>query len=150
MSSLATLIYAPRSIGLFANGVFTGLGLCMNGVFVPAIKATKDPLPVFYQVYAKASKIAVLSIVVSTAANAVCYYRTKDTRFIYSTALSFVSLPYTFFCIMPVNNQLFAMEKEGSSYDRKKVEQHITKWNKLQYFRTITGTAAFLINILYR
>ncbi|KAL9541543.1 hypothetical protein PS6_010249 [Mucor atramentarius] len=143
MSSLATLIYAPRSIGLFANGVFTGLGLCMNGVFVPAIKATKDPLPVFYQVYAKASKIAVLSIVVSTAANA-------DTRFIYSTALSFVSLPYTFFCIMPVNNQLFAMEKEGSSYDRKKVEQHITKWNKLQYFRTITGTAAFLINILYR
>ncbi|GAN01500.1 hypothetical protein MAM1_0008c00933 [Mucor ambiguus] len=150
MSSLSTLIYAPRSIGLFANGVFTGIGLCMNYVCVPAIKATKDPLPVFRQVYGKTSQIAKLSILVSTVANAVCYYRTKDTRFIYSTALSFLSFPFTLIFMMPVNNQLLAMEKDGANYDRKQVHQHVAKWNKLQYVRTLSGTAAFLINILYR
>lgn len=150
MSSLATLIYAPRSIGLFANGVFTGVGLCMNFVCVPAIKASKDPLPVFYQVYGRGHKIAILSIVVSTVSNAVCYYRTKDTRFIYSTALSFLSFPFTLAFIMPVNKQLFAMEKDGVNYDRKQVQQHVSKWDKLQYVRTLSGTAAFLINILYR
>ncbi|KAI8642064.1 hypothetical protein BD408DRAFT_367093 [Parasitella parasitica] len=150
MSSLATLIYAPRSIGLLANGVFTGIGICMNCVCVPAIKSSKDPLPVFYQVYKKTSVIAIASIFVSTAANAVCYNRTKDTRFVYSTALSFLSFPFTVFFMRPVNNRLFAMEKEGDNYDRKKVETHITKWNQLQYFRTLAGTAAFIINILYQ
>lgn len=149
MSSLATLIYTPRSIGLFANGVFTGIGICMNFVCVPAIKSTKDPLPVFYKVYEKTHVIAILSIFVSTAANAVCYYRTKDTRFIYSTALSFLSFPYTILFMRHTNNQLFAIEKEGSSYDHKKVDQLVTKWSKLQIIRTTAGTAAFVINILY-
>lgn len=149
MSSLATLIYTPRSIGLFANGVFTGIGICMNFVCVPAIKSTKDPLPVFYKVYEKTHVIAILSIFVSTAANAVCYYRTKDTRFIYSTALSFLSFPYTILFMRSTNNQIFAIEKEGSSYDRKKVDQLVTKWSKLQSIRTIAGTAAFVINVLY-
>ncbi|KAL9555764.1 hypothetical protein MBANPS3_002203 [Mucor bainieri] len=131
MSSLATLIYAPRSIGLFAN-------------------ASKDPLPFFRQVYTRTSQIARLSILVSTVANAVCYYRTKDTRFIYSTALSFVSFPFTILFMMPVNNELLAMDKEGANYDRKQVYQRVVKWNKLQYVRTLSGAAAFLINILYR
>ncbi|CEP08027.1 hypothetical protein [Parasitella parasitica] len=150
MSFLTTLIYTPRSIGLLANGVFTGIGICMNFVCVPAIKASKDPLPVFYQVYKKASVIAIASIFVSTAANAVCYNRTKDIRFIYSTALSFLSFPFTVLFMRPVNNQLFAMEKEGDNYDRKKVGKHVTKWNQLQYVRTFAGTAAFIINILYQ
>jgi uncharacterized membrane protein len=150
MTSLATLIYLPRSIGLFANGVFSGVGFSMNFVSVPAINASKDPLPSFVTTYNNASKLAILTIFVSTAANAVCYYQTKERRFIYSTALSFFSVPFTLLFIKPVNNQLFALQKLGDDYDRQKVRQLVSKWNKLQAARTIAGTAAFLINILYK
>jgi uncharacterized membrane protein len=150
MTSLATLIYLPRSIGLFANGLFTGIGFSMNLISVPAIRASKDPLPSFITTYNNASKVAVLSIIVSTVANAVCYYKTKERTFIYSTALSAFSFPFTLLFIKPVNNQLFALQKLGDDYDRKKVHDLITKWNKLQAVRTIASTAAFLINILYK
>lgn len=150
MTSLATLIYLPRSIGLFANGVFSGLGFSMNLISVPAIKASKDPLPSFVTTYNNASKVAILSILISTAANAVCYYKTNEKRFLYSSILSFFSFPFTLLFIKPINNQLFALQKLGDDYDRQKVYQLVAKWNKLQAARTIAGTAAFLINILYK
>ncbi|KAI7906282.1 uncharacterized protein BX663DRAFT_495884 [Cokeromyces recurvatus] len=147
--TLHDLIYYPRTIGLFANGVFTGLGICMNFVSVPSIKATNDPLPVFYKTYSRASKIAILNIAVSTVCNAICYYRTSKINFLYASVLSFASAPFTLIFIAPINNQLFEMEKQGSSYDRKKVYALINKWDRLQYFRTISGTAAFILNLLY-
>lgn len=151
MTSLQTLIYAPRSIGLLANGVFTGLGVCMNFISVPAIRATKDPLPSFIVTYSNAAKVAVVSIIVGTVSNGICYYKTQEKSFLYASILSFVSMPFTIFCIAPVNNQLFLLQKtDGDNYDRKKVQELMTKWNRLQAFRTVTGAAAFIINILYR
>jgi uncharacterized membrane protein len=150
MTSLATLIYLPRSISLFANGIFSGIAVTLNFVCVPAIKASKDPLPSFITTFNNASKMAVFSALVGTAANAVCYYRTNDTRFIHSALLSFSSFPFTVFFLHPVNLQLFALQKDGDDYDTKKAKNLVTKWNKLQHFRTITGLAAFLINILYK
>lgn len=149
MTSLSTLIYYPRSIGLFANGVFSGVGLTMNFVSVPAINATKDPLPSFVRTYKNASKLAIASIFLGTAANAACYYRTNEKKFLYTTLLTFFSFPFTLLFIAPVNNQLFALEKLGEDYDRNKVYALIDKWNKLQALRTITGTAAFIINLVY-
>lgn len=148
MSSLSTQIYYPRSIGLFANGVFAGIGLCMNFVNVPAIKATKDPLPVFYKTYNNTKKLAIASIFVSTISNGVCYNRTKDVRFAYAAVLSFVSFPFTVLFLAPVNNQLFALEDKP--HDAQKINTLVKKWDSLQYFRTATGIAAFVINILYK
>ncbi|KAI8884196.1 hypothetical protein K501DRAFT_284992 [Backusella circina FSU 941] len=148
-SDLNTLIFYPRSIALFSSGVFSGLGVSMNYVSVPSIKASKDSLPVFLQTYSKGKNIAILNILISTIANGVCYYRTKDKKFILTAALSFASMPWTLLFMAPVNNQLFALEKTGEEYDRKKVDTLVTKWNRLQYFRTVTGTAAFVINLLY-
>lgn len=149
MTSLQTLIYAPRSIALFSTGVFTGLGFSMNLVSVPAIKASKDPLPSFVTTYNNASKVAMLNIFVGTAANAVCYYRTKNNKFLYASILTFFSFPFTLLMIAPVNNQLFAMQKLGDNYDRSKVQALINKWNCLQAFRTLTGTAAFVIGVFF-
>ncbi|KAG2203370.1 hypothetical protein INT47_010068 [Mucor saturninus] len=149
MTSLSTLIYYPRSIGLFANGVFSGIGLTMNGVSVPAIKASKDPLPSFVKTYNNASKMAIASIFIGTAANAACYYRTNDKKFLYTSILTFVSFPFTLLFIAPINNQLFALQKLGDSYDRNEVYALMEKWNKVQAFRTIAGTAAFIINLVY-
>lgn len=147
MSSISTLIYYPRSVGLFANGVFAGLGLSGNFVNVPAIRASKDPLPVFYKTYNNGKIIAMASILVSTVSNSICYYRTKDVRFVYAAVLSFVSGPFTALFIAPVNNQLFALEDKP--LDARKVDTLVKKWNKFQYFRTATGVAAFVINISY-
>lgn len=149
MSTLITSIYYPRSVGLFTNGLFTGLSLCMNLVAVPSIRASKDPLPVFLTVYNRASKLAVSNIVLGTAANLLCYYRTKNNKYLIISALGFFSFPWTLMFMMPTNKKLFAIENEGSDYDRHKVDTLVQKWDKLQYVRTITGTAAFLVNILY-
>lgn len=149
MASLSTLIFYPRSIGLLANGIFSGVGLTMNLVSVPAIKASKDPLPSFVKTYDNASKLAIASIFLGTAANATCYYRTNDIKYLYTTILTFFSFPFTILFMAPVNNKLFALGKLGDGYDRNKVYTLINKWNKLQLLRTITGTAAFVINILY-
>ncbi|KAI8992692.1 hypothetical protein BDB01DRAFT_716734 [Pilobolus umbonatus] len=149
MSFPLTSAFYPRSIGLFTNGLFTGLSFCMNIVAVPSIRASKDPLPVFTTVYKNASKLAIANIMVGAAANLICYYRTKDNKFLLIAALGSFSFPWTVFFIAPVNNKLFAMEKEGDHYNRRTVDDLVQKWNKLQYVRTITGTAAFLINILY-
>ncbi|GAA5816471.1 hypothetical protein MFLAVUS_010000 [Mucor flavus] len=147
MTSLATLIYYPRSIGLLTNGFFAGIGLSMSFVSVPAIKASRDPLPSFIKTYKNASVLAVTNIFIGTAANAVCYYHTNSNKFLYAAVLTFFSFPFTVLCIAPVNNQLFAMEKLGDSYDRNKVNKLVEKWNTLQAFRTLTGIAAFVISI---
>ena len=149
MTSLHTLIYAPRSIALMANGVFTGLGLSMNFVSVPAIKASKDPLPSFVTTYNNAAKIAIISILTGTISHGICYYKTKQNKYLYASLLSFFSMPFTILAIAPVNNQLFALQKLGDDYDRQKVHALINKWNTLQAFRTITGAAAFAITVLY-
>jgi hypothetical protein len=150
MTSLQHMIYAPRSISLVATGVFTGMALTMNLVSVPAIKASKDPLPSFVVTYSNASKIAITSIVIGTVSNALSYYRTEKREFLYAAILTFVSIPITVFAIAPVNNQLFAMQKLGDDYDRKKVHALVNKWSKLHSLRFLATASAFLINILYK
>lgn len=150
MTSLQTLIYAPRSIALISNGVFAGLGISMNCVAVPAIKASKDPLPSFVKTYSNGAKVAIVNILIGTISNAVCYYKTQENRFLYASILTFLSIPITAILIAPVNNQLFALQKLGDDYDRAKVQALVAKWNQFQALRTLTGTTAFLINVLYK
>lgn len=150
MTSLQTLIYAPRSIALISNGLFSGLGISLSFVGVPAIKASRDPLPSFIKTYNNGHIVAIFNILVGTISNAVCYYKTKENRFLYASILTFLSVPITAILIVPVNNQLFALQKLGDDYDRVKVQALLTKWNKFQTLRTISGTAAFVINVLYK
>jgi uncharacterized membrane protein len=148
MSTLSTLIYYPRSLALYANGAFVGLSLTMNLVTIPSIKSSKDPLPVFLNTYIRGSRLAIPSILVTSASNAVCYYHTKNPRFLYASILIAAVIPYTMLFIAPINNQLFALEKDGNNYDRKRVDQLLIKWNKRQYVRTIASSASFLLTVL--
>lgn len=149
MSTLSSLIYYPRSISLFANGAFVGISICMNFINVPAIKASRDPLPVFLTTYKRGSKIAISSIIIASASNALCYYRTENLRFLYASLFTAAVIPYTLLFMKPTNNQLFALEKDGTNYDRKKVDQLVTQWDQRQYIRTAASISAFLLNILY-
>ncbi|RCI06299.1 hypothetical protein CU098_013293 [Rhizopus stolonifer] len=148
-TSLYSLIYVPRSIALLSSGLFAGASISINYTNVPAIKASKDPLPVFVKTYKQGAKQAITEILVSTAAGAACYYYTHDKRFVYASIASFFSAPFTAFAIAPVNNQLFALEKQGDNYDRKKVYELVKKWNKLHAVRTCASIIAFLIHVLY-
>ncbi|KAI9015757.1 hypothetical protein CLU79DRAFT_765676 [Phycomyces nitens] len=153
---MSDLHYA-QSTALLANGVFAGLGLCVNLVCVPAIRSAVNPTAVFHTVYKTASKIAISTIVISSAAHFYTYYQTRQIRSLYLGLLSFASFPYTVIFMMPTNNRLFALDATASpehyaatSPQKKEALALINKWNKAQLFRTTTGVAAFLIGVLYR
>ncbi|KAI9486210.1 MAG: hypothetical protein EXX96DRAFT_548130 [Benjaminiella poitrasii] len=142
-------LYYPKTIGLISTGLFAGFSLCLNFVNVPSIRASKDPLPVFCKTYSNGARFAIVSIFIGAASNALCYYYTRKTNFLYSSLLMFAVPPFTIAAIAPTNNKLFAMESQGDNYDRKKVYDLVAKWNKLQWVRTTCGITAFLFRILY-
>ncbi|KAG1032416.1 hypothetical protein G6F43_013776 [Rhizopus delemar] len=145
MTSLSTLIYYPRSISLLSSGIFAGFVLSVLYVSVPSIKASKDPLPAFVTTYGQGAKLAI-NILISSTASGYCYYKTKNLKFLYAALFSAFSIPFTAFFIAPINNQLFALQKDDS-YDINKVYGLVDKWAILHGFRAIAGTAAFIINV---
>ncbi|ORE04939.1 hypothetical protein BCV72DRAFT_6374 [Rhizopus microsporus var. microsporus] len=147
MTSLATLIYYPRSIGLLSTGLFSGMTAGVLTISVPAIKASKDPLPAFVTTYKQGAKFAMVTILTATASNGYCYYKTKNNKYLYAALLAFFSAPWTAFVIAPVNNQLFALQKD-STYDVNQVNQFVDKWAVLHSARAIAGAAAFLVSVV--
>ncbi|OBZ87976.1 hypothetical protein A0J61_03975 [Choanephora cucurbitarum] len=147
-SDIYTAATSPRTFALFATGIFSGTTFCVSYASIPAILASKDPLPAFVQTYKKGATIAI-SIVISAISNGACYYYLKDPRFIWSGFFSFLCIPITKFLIMPINNQLFAMEKLGDDYDRNKVYQLVNKWSSMHALRTLSAFVAFAIHVLY-
>ncbi|KAI8367193.1 hypothetical protein EDC96DRAFT_543928 [Choanephora cucurbitarum] len=140
---------SPRTLALFTTGIFSGITFSIGYASVPAILASKDPLPAFIQIYKKGATIAMSTIAISAISNGACYYYLKDPRFIWSGFFSFLCIPITKFLIMPINNQLFAMEKLGDDYDRNKVYQLVKKWSSMHALRTVSAFVAFAIHALY-
>ncbi|KAI8364376.1 hypothetical protein BD560DRAFT_402928 [Blakeslea trispora] len=148
-ASLYSSISSPRTFALFGTGIFSGVTFSVSHTSVPAILASKDPLPVFIQTYNQGASAAIPLIAMSLVSNGICYYHLRDPRFIMSGCLSFLCLPITKLLIMPINNQLFAMEKLGSEYDREKVYQLVRKWSGMHALRTLSAFVAFAIHVLY-
>ncbi|CAO3595974.1 unnamed protein product [Absidia cylindrospora] len=144
---MSHLVYA-RGISLVANGVFSGLGLTMNLVNVPCIKASNDPLPVFTTTYNRASKIGISTIVLSSLAHFYIYYKTRNQRALWCGILSAVSFPYTVLILRPINDELFSLARSKST-DYVRINQLVSAWDNRQWFRTITGGLAFLLNVFY-
>ncbi|KAI8099103.1 uncharacterized protein BX664DRAFT_320392 [Halteromyces radiatus] len=144
---MSHLVYA-RGISLVANGIFAGLGLSMNGVSVPTMRATKDPLPVFTTTYKNGSKIAIASIVISSVCHFYIYHQTNNKHALWCGILSFVSFPFTIQFMRPINNELFALADQNST-DTKKIDTLVTSWDHHQWFRTMAGLSALMINVFY-
>ncbi|KAG1174672.1 hypothetical protein G6F70_004664 [Rhizopus microsporus] len=142
-----TLIYYPRSIGLLSTGLFSGMTAAVSTISVPSIKASKDPLPTFVTTYKQGAKFAITTILTATVSNGYCYYKTKDNKYLYAALLAFFSGPWTAFVIAPVNNQLFALQKDDS-YNINQVNQLVDKWAVLHSVRAIAGAAAFLVSVM--
>ncbi|KAI8333370.1 hypothetical protein BC941DRAFT_434520 [Chlamydoabsidia padenii] len=144
---MSHLVYA-RGISLISNGLYAGIGLCINTVNVPSIKASNDPLPAFTSTYERGHKVALTNIALSSAAHFYIYYKTRNQRALWCGLLSVVSVPYTLLLLKPINDQLFALAHTRST-DFKQILELINSWGQRQWFRTIVGNLAFVLNVFY-
>ncbi|KAI8380932.1 uncharacterized protein BYT42DRAFT_564708 [Radiomyces spectabilis] len=135
--------YIARTVAVASTGILTGFGWTLNTVTVPAIQATSDPVPAFVRTYKNASKFAVSHIIIAAVSNGLCYYQNRQSRYFYGMIFSAALVPFTILFIKPINDQLFALEGK-ENYDRKKAYQLVQRWNKLQWFRTLSSTVAFV------
>ncbi|KAI9271501.1 hypothetical protein BDA99DRAFT_500250 [Phascolomyces articulosus] len=124
-----------------ANGIFAGLGLTINFVTVPALRAAGYPVAGWAVTYKNGAKLAVSTILISSAMHFYKYYLTKETRSFYCGVASLFSAPFTIICMSSTNNRLHALNADPS-HDKRQVVQLVEKWNKLQYARTIAGVVA--------
>ncbi|KAI8069721.1 hypothetical protein BC940DRAFT_271926 [Gongronella butleri] len=140
---MSHLVYA-RGISLFANGLFAGVGWCMNGVSVPALKASEKVETGFAITYNNAKKIGASTIIVSSLCHFYIYYHTRNKKALWCGIVSFVSFPYTLLVLAPINKQLL-----GETEAKRSGQELLRAWDQRQWFRTIAGNAAFLMNIFY-
>ncbi|CAO3632813.1 unnamed protein product [Cunninghamella echinulata] len=133
---MSHLVYA-RGISLVSNGIFAGLGLCMNLVSVPSLRATSDPLPAFKTVYDRGSKIAILNILIATGSHFYIYYKTRNIRSLWCGVFTSFSIPFTIFFMKPINDRLFALHSIRSK-DNNTAYELISRWDNRQWLRTVT------------
>jgi hypothetical protein len=70
------------------------------------------------------------------------WWETKDWRWLMGAVILVANWPYTFFAIMPTNNQLKAINSASAgSKSRTLIEQ----WGRLHTVRSVLGFAATLI-----
>ena len=143
MSVVPSFVHPVAAI---ANGIFAGLGLSINFVIIPTLRAVGHPVAGWATTYKYGSKIAISCIFISSAMHFYTYYLTGERRSLYCGIASFVSGPYTGIFMLGTNNLLHAAGA-NPSHDKKQVIQLIEKWNKLQYFRTIAGTVALILTV---
>ncbi|KAI9256605.1 hypothetical protein BDA99DRAFT_516883 [Phascolomyces articulosus] len=131
-----------------ANGIFAGLGLTINAVTVPALRAGGYPASSWAVTYKNGSKIGIATIIISSFAHFYTYHLTKNHRSLCCGILSLISFPYTIIFMKPTNDRLHALNAQLSP-DQKEVVQLVEKWDKLQMFRTAAGTLAFVLTVFY-
>ena len=136
-------------IAATANGIFAGLGLTLNTITVPALRAAGYPPAGWAVTYNNGHYIGIASILISSAAHFYTYYLTKNHRSLCCGILSFISFPYTIIFMRSTNDRLHAINRNPTTADPKEVVQLVEKWNRLQMFRTVTGTLAFVLTIFY-
>jgi hypothetical protein len=112
----------------------------------PAIKECNDKLNVWHRAYSNSTKIAVTNILVSTLSHALIYYSSGNILHVCAGFLSFVSIPFTFLFISPIDAKLHALYNKRTFNDDSLIKL-LNRWSNLQIFRTIFALSAFMFNI---
>ncbi|KAI8144042.1 hypothetical protein BJV82DRAFT_608127 [Fennellomyces sp. T-0311] len=143
---MSALSRYAQPIAITVNGIFAGLGLSVNLLAVPALRAANYPVRGWSVLYHNGARLGGWSILISSAAHFYTYYATKSPRALYCGLLSFASMPYTLFVMMPTSNRLEALNAMPN-HDKNEAAQLIENWCWLQWFRTISGTAALMLAV---
>ncbi|KAI1301131.1 hypothetical protein EDD11_005803 [Mortierella claussenii] len=146
----STAILAAKSLTVASIGLFAGVSLAFNGIFVPALRTVPSTtaLPVWAASYRAGKKLQVALILTSLAAGSAVYYKTQNPYFLAGPLIMGTIIPYTMAIIGPLNNTLLGiLENKSSSADSKttsdgNVGELINKWDVLHSARTVMSFVA--------
>ncbi|KAL1932671.1 hypothetical protein VTP01DRAFT_8349 [Rhizomucor pusillus] len=137
-----------HSLAVAANGIFAGLGVSINFVVIPVLRALGYPAKGWAVTYDRGKYVAISTILVSSISHFYLYHKTGQSRALYCGLLSLVSAPYTALAMKPTNTRLQELEKSKVNVNMNESQALIEKWNMLQWFRTIVGNAAFALALI--
>lgn len=146
LKAMPNNLYYARSVAVSANALFAGLGITLNLVTVPVLRACGYNPQGWAVTYSQGAKLGVSTIVLSTAGHLYVYYKTGNMRALYCGILSAVSFPYTLFFMKPTNDRLQTMAKQ-LSHEKQEAAALIERWDTLQWFRTVAGSVAFILAV---
>ena len=128
-----------------SSGLLAGFELTVNLVLIPALIETNNPLPGWKKCYNNVLKSFALTTPISLMSGLRYYYLTNNITMIYSLLCTLLVLLWTIIIIGPVNKILFDIEENDIN-----INYIISKWNNLQWGRTILSITAFIITILIK
>ncbi|XP_065057869.1 uncharacterized protein LOC135685743 [Rhopilema esculentum] len=139
-----------KCLSTVTAGLFAGGALYINLVEHPArMEATdmKTALTCWKPSYTRAASIMSKFALTSAVASASAYFMTKEKSpenvcWLVSGGMLMTILPFTKLFILPLNNELLAVEElkeKGDSW----ISENLEKWNKVHFCRTVLGVSAF-------
>ena len=130
-------------LALIAAALFTGAAIYVNVAEQPSRLKLGDGglLAEWKSAYKRGFAMQAPLALVGSVLGSVAWWQTKDWRWLLGAAVLAANWPYTFFAIMPTNNQLKAINSAGAgSKSRMLIEQ----WGRLHAVRSVLGFAATL------
>lgn len=147
--ALSTLLDHTNLISTVSGGIFAGAAAYISFSEVPALnKSGPNELWRFFPyMYSNAAKMQASLAVISGTTGIIYSLRIADASPFLSNVwlgagLSFVGIvPYTLFCMMPINNRIIQSNK--TLEDESEKQALLNKWSKLHLVRTVASLAGF-------
>ncbi|KAG0213567.1 hypothetical protein B0O80DRAFT_421024 [Mortierella sp. GBAus27b] len=141
---LVTQIATISSIGIFA-----GTALNYNTIIMPSLRnfSASSSLSVWAEMFKRAYPTQISMIIFSAVSGSGLFYKTRNPYYLAGAAMMILNLPYTFTLMMPINNELLNIRKQGSGGDTSRVEPLLNSWETRHFGRTVLGFGALAVTL---
>jgi hypothetical protein len=135
---------------IMSTGLFTGMATSITLVMMPALRQSKNPLPIWYKVYDGGKMFGITTVLVSMSSALAKYYLHGDKMALVAAGLHMGIMPATAM-MMPNMDKLYAMECSKDAIPTaealEEARQGIEKWGRHHYFRIFFGASAFVVAV---
>jgi uncharacterized membrane protein len=130
-------------LALITAAVFTGAALYISAVEQPARLRLDDAalLTEWKPAYKRGTMMQAPLAVLGFLLGLMAWWQTAHLAWVAGAVLMISNWPVTFFIIMPINNQLMALEPGSARSDSRAM---IMRWGSLHAIRTVLGIGASL------
>jgi hypothetical protein len=131
-------------LALIAAALFAGVAVYINVAEQPARLGLGDGalLTEWKSAYKRGFAMQAPLALVGSLFGLLAWWDTKDWRWLVGAVVLVTNWPYTLVAIMPINNQLKAINSAGAG---SKSRMLIERWGRLHAVRSVLGFAATLI-----